>query len=115
MKRQIFRDGVLEAEETIEPLEVESDWNDFFERFESSDIAMKIMSSRSPVLFWLIVEFGKRSTHSIDVARLVNYWNQTLFGLPSRLTPEQIERINQWAIECRLPVAVLENSNLTMR
>jgi hypothetical protein len=27
---------------------------------------MHIMSSRSPVLMWLAVEFGKRSTDSID-------------------------------------------------
>lgn len=96
------------------PLVTPPDWNGFFERFESSDIAMRIMSSRSPVLVWLIVEFGKRSTGSIEVPRLVNYWNQTILGLPTRLSAEQIDRMNEWAIAFHLPVRVAENSNLTM-
>jgi hypothetical protein len=90
------------------------DWNGFFERLEASDIAMQIMSSRSPVLMWLAVEFGKRSTDSIDAQRLLNYWNQTMLGLSSRLSSEQIERLNSWAIEFRLPVRALPNSNLAM-
>ena len=90
------------------------DWNGFFTRLEASDIAMHIMSSRSPVLMWLAVEFGKRSTDSIDAQRLLNYWNQTMLGLSSRLSSEQIERLNSWAIEFRLPVRALANSNLTL-
>ena len=90
------------------------DWNGFFTRFEISDIAMLMMSSRSPVLTWLAVEFGKRSTDSIDAVRLLNYWNQTILGLSSRFNSEQIDRLNIWAIEFRLPVRALPNSNLTL-
>jgi hypothetical protein len=91
------------------------DWNGFFTRFEVSDIAMQLMSSQSPVLTWLAVEFGKRSiVDGINAQRLMNYWNQAILGLSSRFNSEQIDRLNIWAIEFRLPVRALPNSNLTL-
>jgi hypothetical protein len=42
--------------------------------------------------------------------RLVNYWNQTMLGLSSRLSSEQIERLNGWAIEFRLPFGLCQTA-----